>query len=362
MGIDRHLTRRETFGLATALTVTPSLLASRAGASELNGDLTVTELARQTRALYHDEDAANRIADHLLQSLHAGRFSKARTPQALAEALNADVAESSKDLHFMIVGSDMGSAMVPPTQPHSATKPLNTREIDHLQLVNFGIAAAEILPGNVGRLDIRQFYRPVAQVRAKYAAAMGLLSDTSGLIVDLSRNPGGDPLTVAHVLSYFFDRPGLVLNRLYWRNHPVEEFKTEAQPGGPLYGEKRPLVIQVSGRSYSAAEEFAYDIQAFKRGIVVGQVTGGGANHALPVNLPGGLQAFIPQARAENPVTGTTWEHVGVKPDVAVDGDAAVAAHRQVLKQVAEVGPSRRADRARTALADLDQAALRSGS
>jgi C-terminal processing protease CtpA/Prc len=45
---------------------------------------------------------------------------------------------------------------------------------------------------------------------------------------------------------------------------------------------------------------------------------GGGANPGDFVSLGHGFVAFIPDGRAINPITKTKWEHVGVKPDVAV--------------------------------------------
>ena len=91
-----------------------------------------------------------------------------------------------------------------------------------------------------------------------------------------------------------------------------------------------------------------------RRGFIVGETSGGGANHALPVEIPGGFTAFIPQARAENPVTGTNWERVGVRPDLPVAAaDTQRAAHRLALQRVAAGGDSEKARRAAEILAGL---------
>ena len=57
---------------------------------------------------------------------------------------------------------------------------------------------------------------------------------------------------------------------------------------------------------------------------------------ARPVGLPAaadphmrvaaGLTMFIPGGRARDPITGTNWEGVGVKPDIAVPSDTALKA------------------------------------
>lgn len=68
--------------------------------------------------------------------------------------------------------------------------------------------------------------------------------------------------------------------------------------------------------TFSGGEEFAYSIQALKRGVIVGQTSRGGANMGQIFPLPAGFRAFIPQGEPINPTTGGNWEGVGVKPDV----------------------------------------------
>ncbi|HJQ52515.1 MAG TPA: S41 family peptidase, partial [Gemmatimonadaceae bacterium] len=77
-------------------------------------------------------------------------------------------------------------------------------------------------------------------------------------------------------------------------------------------------------RTFSGAEEFAYDLQTQKRATIVGETTGGGANPGGPVRLPYDLTVFVPTGRAINPITKTNWEEVGVKPDVQAAADDAL--------------------------------------
>ena len=312
----------------------------------------VVAIADETRNRHHDPATGAAVADRLEAALRDGRFAGITTPEALARRINAEIQAVARDGHFIVMPGAMHAPPVPPTPPHRETPPFDPAELSHLRRVNFGFAAAELLDGNVARLEVRMFFRPAAEVRARLADAMRFLSDSAALIVDLSHNIGGDPHSVALLLSYFFDRPPFVVNRFRWRGRPVESFRTSSQPGGPLYGEARPLVVLVSASTFSAGEEFAYDAQVLRRATIVGQVTGGGANHALPVSSPGGFTAFIPQARAENPVTGANWEGVGVTPDVTADPAAALrTAHRIALERVAEAGDADAAEAAGRALA-----------
>ena len=304
-------------------------------ASGFDPSATVRHLARVTRDEYHDARLGRQIADHLIAALRQGRLD-ASGAEALATQLNREIAAASKDAHFVVMAGAMAHLPpVPPTEPHSETPPFNDGELAYLKRRNFGIAAAEVLDGNIGRLAIGdQFYRPAKELRERLALAMGFVADTSGLIVDLRTAYGGDPKSVAHYLSYFFDRPPFVLNRFRWRNRPPEEFRTTRDPGGPLYGERRPVAVLVSRSTVSAPEEFAYNMKALRRGTIIGERTQGAANHALPVPIAGGFTAFIPKARAENPVTGTNWEGVGVEPDVAADPPTVTDAHRVILERL----------------------------
>jgi len=102
---------------------------------------------------------------------------------------------------------------------------------------------------------------------------------------------------------------------------------------GKKFGAGKPVYVLTSSRTFSGAEEFAYDLQTQKRATIVGETTGGGANPGGPVRLPYDLTLFVPTGRAINPVTKTNWEGVGVKPDVAVSADSALdVAHGLAVK------------------------------
>ena len=324
------LSRRDAcLGLVAGVAMSRSARAAAANAD------TVLALSRKTAELYHDETLAKRMADALAALATKPDISGLSADQ-LATRMNAVIEAISSDAHFMVMAGVMGEMRaVPPTEPHQPTPPLNPAELTFLRQRNFGVAAVEVLARNVGRIKIyEQFYRPAPEVRQAIGAAMARLAWTDGLIVDLRRTIGGDPLGVAHFASYFFDRPPFVLNRFRWRTQPAQEFWTSANLEGPRFGERRPVAVLVSRSSFSAAEEFAYDMKVTKRGIVVGERTPGAANHALPVTLPGGFTAFIPQARAENPITGTNWEGVGVAPDIASSPPDVEAARRALIDQI----------------------------
>jgi hypothetical protein len=136
-------------------------------------------------------------------------------------------------------------------------------------------------------------------------------------------------VSVSHLVSYFLDAPDPVLiNTFVWRNPGTDTYRTDefwSFPTPVSYAGK-PVVVLTSGLTFSGGEEFAYDMQVMDLAVLVGQTTGGGANPGGTAPLAAGLGMFLPGGRAENPITGTSWEGVGVIPDIAVPVEDALKA------------------------------------
>jgi hypothetical protein len=162
------------------------------------------------------------------------------------------------------------------------------------------------------------------------------------MIVDIRANGGGSPHMVALVTSYLFGNERVHLNSLYFRPADrTDDFYTDPSVAGRKFGPDKPVYVLTSARTFSGAEEFAYNLQTRKRAIIVGETTGGGAHPGEGVSLPHGLMMFVPTGRAINPITKTNWEGVGVRPDVPVAADAALEkAHQLARNAVARRGRS----------------------
>jgi C-terminal processing protease CtpA/Prc len=180
-------------------------------------------------------------------------------------------------------------------------------------------------------MELRAF-APAEYAGDAMTAAIKLLSGTDALILDLRRNGGGEPDGVAYLLSHFFaEGDSRHLNDIYSRtDNSTRQYWTV--PSVTVRYTK-PIYVLTSKRTFSGGEEAAYDLQTQKRATLVGEVTGGGANPGEGYPLTHGFAAFIPNGRSINPVTKTNWEHVGVKPDIAVPAaDAQKVAHAAILK------------------------------
>jgi C-terminal processing protease CtpA/Prc len=200
---------------------------------------------------------------------------------------------------------------------------------------NYGFRKVEILDGNVGYLELDGFI-PLELGRETAAGAMAFLANVDALIVDLRGNGGGEPSMIQFLCSYFFAER-THLNDFEWRGRDgLEEYWTfDDVPGKRLVDV--PLFVLTSSRTFSAAEEFTYDLKNLQRASIVGETTGGGAHPGDTHAIGGLLHAFIPQGRAINPITRTNWEGTGVEPHVKVPAAQALdAARREAVEAIAE--------------------------
>lgn len=302
--------------------------AARSEAVEVAGKL-ATELERS----YVFEDKGQAMAVALRAKSAAGAWTGLEG-DALAKALTDACRAVADDEHLRVRH-----------ETAEAPKPQNAFLLDGASARrewckrNHGFERAERLQGNVGYLEIREFV-PSDLSRATAAAAMAFLQDTDALVIDLRKNGGGDPESVRFLCSYFFGEEPVHLNTLVNRELGlVEEYWTLRELPGRRYLEK-PVLVLVSGKTFSAAEECAYDLQSRGRATIVGRTTGGGAHPVDRRQLGGGFSVMLPVARAENPVTKTNWEGVGVVPDVDVAEDVALdRAWALALEKVAEGEP-----------------------
>ena len=189
--------------------------------------------------------------------------------------------------------------------------------------VNHGFESVQRLENGIGYLDVRVF-APVGMGGDLASAAMSLLASAPALIIDLRRNGGGMGEMVALLCSYLFDERR-ELSGVYSR--PTDQlsrlFTTETPPGR-RFGGTKPVFVLTSPRTFSAAEHFAYDLQAMRRAKIIGERTGGGAHPYEDHRVEGGFTLSLPESRSVSPITGKDWEGVGVTPDVETASDDAL--------------------------------------
>jgi hypothetical protein len=287
----------------------------------------IDALARELHRAYVFPDKAAEMERDLRDRLAKQAYDQLTEPASFARALTEHLQSVSHDKHLRVSMQPGGPAPAggPPAPPASA----------------FG--DRKRLDGNVAYVEIRTFGMPAEAVKADARLVMSEAADASALILDVRRNGGGAPGTVALISSYLFGAEPVHLNSLFWRAaNKTDDFYTDPRVEGTKFGPAKPVYVLTSARTFSAAEEFTYNLQTRKRATIVGERTGGGAHPGGPVRLPHGLRAFVPQGRAINPITKTNWEGTGIVPDVAVAADAALeTAHKLALQAAAGTTPPR---------------------
>jgi len=324
----------------------------------------IATLTQKMRANYVFPDVAEKMAAAVLAHDKRGAYNADNSAKALCEHLTTDLQEVSHDKHIRLRFSHDSLPEDIPEVDKAKIKPSvaeRERELAMDRQHNFGVEKFEHLPGNIGYLELGGFLNLETSGEA-LAAAMTLVADSDALIIDLRRNGGGDPATVAFVSSYLFDGEPVHLNDLYYRwSGQTQQYWTHAWVPGKRYGTDKPVYVLTSGRTFSAAEEFTNNLKTLKRATIVGDTTGGGANPGGRFKLAEHVGVFIPTGRAINPSTKTNWEGTGVTPDVAVPQEQAlltaqIMAMRPLVNKLKDPWRKEGADKALIELqAKLDQ-------
>lgn len=219
------------------------------------------------------------------------------------------------DKHFTV-------EYLPPEPPtHVTTAP---SWFDRLEQDEYGFTHYEVIESNIGYVNFWGFARLTRESRLKVQNVMDTFTHVEGLIIDLRQNGGGSGEMVSWLSSYFLN--GRVhMNSFYTRtSNSLHHFYTNEDIDND-HLETIPLYILTSHETFSAAEEFAYNLQQLNRATIVGETSKGGANPWRWFTIPGyDYRIGIPTRKAINPITHSNWEGVGVAPDIQVSEDDAL--------------------------------------
>ncbi|GAA4355658.1 S41 family peptidase [Angustibacter luteus] len=283
----------------------------------------IEESARLVDQHYVFPDVGADLARLLRQRLADGGYDGADAEQ-LADLVTQDLRSLNGDGHL-----GLRHHHVPvPAEQGAATLSRMRSDFD---VSLGGVPLVRLLDGGVALLKLSPALFPLAWAAQPLAAALTLVAPASALILDVRGNGGGDPDTVAFICSYLLDER-THLNTMHWRDGERRERDDQSwtlpHVPGARFGGTKPVYVLIDGRTFSGAEELAYDLQQLGRAVVVGEPSGGGAQPYEGWTVHPHLEVTVPTGRGVNPVSGTNWEGVGVQPDVAcADADALVLAH-----------------------------------
>ncbi len=284
-------------------------------------DEVLQAVIREMNTRYVFPEVAKQVEATLAARKRANEYAGVTDPIAYAAKLTDHIYAIARDKHIRVTFSpDAIPERMSPQEP--TPDELAKARLDAAKL-NFGVEKVERLPLNVGYVELRKF-EMVGWSGDTIAAAMNLLAHSDALIVDLRRNIGGDPATVALMTSYLLDER-THLSSFFDRgaNALTQSWSLDWVPG-KRFGGSKPVYVLTSNRTGSGAEEFAYNLKSLKRAKLVGEITAGAANPGRFSKLTKHFAMFVPDGRVINPITNTNWEGVGVSPDTGVPSDDAL--------------------------------------
>jgi hypothetical protein len=280
--------------------------------------------------LYIFPDKAKEMDALIAKKLQEGAYDKLVDAQAFARALTGDLRSVSKDRHIRVI---YGPEIVKRIRAREGRSDEEREKERQRALMedrkrNFGFQELKLLDGNIGYLDLRGFYgqREAAETGI---AAMNFLANADAVIIDLRRNGGGSPAMIQLISSYFL-KESTHLNSFENRGEDdlAQFWSFYYVPGRPMFD--TDLYILTSKRTFSAAEEFTYNMKNLKRATIIGETTGGGAHPGGTKIVNDSFLVWVPTGRAVNPITKTNWEGTGIAPDIAVEMDKALEKARTV--------------------------------
>ena len=281
--------------------------------------IVIDTLSRALIANYVFTDKAQVMSKYLYAQLAKGAYRNIKDPQAFAQQISADLQTACPDLHMGFRFNPQLAQMGPPPMrtPNPHDDSLRNAAMAER---NFAFTMVQILPGNVGYVKFNGFVDPTPSAKETVTTAFRFVRYTKALIIDLRENHGGSPEMVKQVASYFFAEKTRVNDIIVPNKHDTTKGWTDpTATGGVIL--QMPVYVLTSSSTVSAAEDFAYAMQATKRGTIAGEKTAGGSHPTGPVFLGHGFVAGIPFAHTYNIHTGTEWEGIGVIPDIALKAD-----------------------------------------
>ena len=304
----------------------PAMSLSASDRAEIVGNT-----AKLLESRYVNAELGKRMARQLRRA--APQWSSITDPAAFAAAMTGWLRETSGDGHLGL------SYSAAPIAENGGEASFSAGEMERWYGAhrNHGVEKIERLEGNIMLLDLRVF-PPVTMGGDVFAAAMTVVAQGEALIIDLRRNGGGAGAGNI-VLGYLLDE-GQPLSGSYDR--PSNKHTVNTSPvwvPGRRFGTKKPLYILTSRKTFSAAEAFAYDLQALGRATIVGEVTGGGAHPFEYRRVHRHFALDLPEGKSVNPITGGNWQGTGVRPDVVVPADQALERALELARAHIAAGP-----------------------
>lgn len=317
------------------------LLLFCAGAAQANdvARQRIESIAAAIETNYFDAGKGKEIADGLRAAAAKGEFDEYSRASELAVAVTERL--QPQDAHFLVhlaskkpKRKSRGSGFGGVGGGSGGGAYLNLPQDGN----DTGITRVEILPGGIGYLVMSRFahfeFDQPSEVRTAINDALQKLSSSKAVIIDLRGNGGGSSNMVGYLISAFVKPGSNVYNEYRSRNGNRSE-----APKREYFKPRTnvPLYVLIDSGIGPEAESFAYALQQAGRATLVGERTTGMLSSPT-ASVPAGTEfmLMITVGSPVNPISGTSWEGEGVRPDVRAEGvlafDKALSLARQAVR------------------------------
>lgn len=277
-------------------------------------ELVIKKVSKHLEKHYILQDKGLEMSNLIEMNFSKGNYDSVENHLILSKKVNRDMKSIFPDKHLALVYKPWAQLMI------DSVKKANS-EIKRTPL------SAEVLEGNIGLITIGSFnFKP-----EEWDDAMTRLNNCRAFIIDLRGNSGGYAYLIEHSLSYFFEEK-MHFSTSISRTGKESKIYTKKK----IEGQRRlkePVFILIDQHTFSAAESFAYNLQSFDRGIVIGENSAGGAHPKRNYRINKNYFLSISIMRIVNARTKTDWEGSGVNPDILTSSEEAFdLAYQKSLK------------------------------
>ena len=215
-----------------------------------------------------------------------------------------------------------------------------------------GLEAAEMIgpKRDIAYLRFNMFPRG-GETPAKARAFLLAHPDARAVVIDARPHRGGTLDVMDAVLPLFYATPTTLVRMetraaaeangpmnpspyLVRRDSPPEVVRRDhvIRPDAAETRLVRTPVYYLTSRfSASAAEHLALAFRHSKRATIIGETTRGAGHYGGLAEIGSRFAAFVPIGRTFDPDTGEDWEGKGIRPDVEIPADDALA---EALKRI----------------------------
>lgn len=193
-----------------------------------------------------------------------------------------------------------------------------------MKFENYGLKKVERIDGNIGYFKFDRF-TDLGLAKKAIVGAMNFINNSSAIIIDLRDNGGGESEASNFIINYFFPDNKKIGEVKFRKDKKAKEVIVKNDKDVKKFSNDVPVYILVSNKTASAAENVAYVLQQFKRGVVIGEQTSGKANPGELFVVNDFLYMMVPTGSGSITPSGTNWEGTGVVPDIRIDQPNALA-------------------------------------